>query len=184
MIFEQHGERIRGSGGPSEQSQFPIENPVLDGDHLTFQVGPYPFDLHIIGDELRGEVRNGEKINSVYLKRVKPEDAGRRATLAFDAASVKPSPPSGDGRSTMRMNTGRLTVSNVTLQALVTRAYDLKDYQVSAPNWMASAAFNINATLPPDSKIGDACKLCCKNCSRNASAWICTKKSGKCRSTN
>jgi uncharacterized protein (TIGR03435 family) len=86
---------------------------------------------------------------------VKPEEAGRRATLAFDAASVKPSPPGGDGRSTMRMNTGRLTVANVTLQALVTRAYDLKDYQVSAPDWMASAAFNINATLLPDSTIGD-----------------------------
>ncbi len=44
---------------------------------------------------------------------------------------------------------GRLNWENVTLRDVIESAYDLKEYQLTGPDWMNSSRFNIAATLPP-----------------------------------
>src|SRR5689334_11986203 len=75
---------------------------------------------------------------------------------AFDVASVKPAPPpTGKGFMVM-MNggpgshdPGRVNFTNVSLREMVRMAYELKDYQITGPDWMATARFDVVATLPP-----------------------------------
>ena len=45
---------------------------------------------------------------------------------------------------------GRIDYANVSLRDLIRQAYDVKDYQVVAPDWMNSARFDVQAKLPPD----------------------------------
>jgi uncharacterized protein (TIGR03435 family) len=86
--------------------------------------------------------------------------AGARTTQAqpaFEAASVKPSPPPVPGRGAAPVvrggpgssDPGLATFENVDLFSLVTMAYGVKRYQLSAPDWLSSARFNISARVPP-----------------------------------
>ena len=45
---------------------------------------------------------------------------------------------------------GRISFSNVTLKTLVTRAYSVKDYQVTGPSWIANEMYTLVATMPPE----------------------------------
>jgi uncharacterized protein (TIGR03435 family) len=74
----------------------------------------------------------------------------------FEAASVKPAPPS-DGRSRPSMqggpgtaDPGQVTYRNVTLLAVIQRAFDVKGFQVSGPDWLSSERYEIIAKLWPD----------------------------------
>src|SRR4051812_37386675 len=79
-------------------------------------------------------------------------------SLTFEVASVKPSPPpSGDRRVVMfgggrggpgSNDPGRLTYTNTTLMSLVTQAYNVKSYQVTAPAWMETERYDVIAKLP------------------------------------
>src|SRR5689334_1861616 len=70
----------------------------------------------------------------------------------FEVASVKPSKPSADGRLMIRLggDPGRINYTNMSLKMLITRAYGVKDYQVSGPDWMDSERFDVTATHPPN----------------------------------
>jgi uncharacterized protein (TIGR03435 family) len=79
------------------------------------------------------------------------------ATLAFDVASIKPSEPitpamvqAGRIHAGMRIDGSRVDIGNFTLLQLITKAYDIKTYQVQGPSWMTPAAqrFDIVANLP------------------------------------
>jgi uncharacterized protein (TIGR03435 family) len=76
--------------------------------------------------------------------------------LSFDAASVKPSPrqipdvlvptsPGGPGTS----DPGRIHYTWMPLKRLITTAYNVKDFQISGPDWLGSARFEVEATMPP-----------------------------------
>jgi uncharacterized protein (TIGR03435 family) len=69
---------------------------------------------------------------------------------AFDVASVKPAPPSaGHGlRVSMGGDAGRINYSNVTLKNVMTRAFEVKPHQISGPDWLDTARFDIVATIP------------------------------------
>ncbi len=76
--------------------------------------------------------------------------------LAFDVASIKASPPRVPG-TPMRVgctggaetkDPGRWTCENASLSDLVSQAYDLRAYQLVAPDWMNEARFHIGATMP------------------------------------
>src|SRR5688572_26331662 len=69
----------------------------------------------------------------------------------FEVASVKPAQPSTDGRMMIRMggDPGRVLLNNVSLKDLVRRAYNVKDYQISGPDWIGSTRFDVTATHPP-----------------------------------
>jgi uncharacterized protein (TIGR03435 family) len=78
--------------------------------------------------------------------------------LHFEVASIKASVPPPDGKWMVRMrgNPGRLDYSSVSLKAIVQQACEVRDFQVSGPDWMASTRFDVVAKLPagaPRSKI-------------------------------
>lgn len=79
-------------------------------------------------------------------------------TPAFEAASVKPSRPpdptagyvvsKADGGPGSQDPT-RVEFRNYPLTGLVSRAYDLPSWQISAPDWMSAAQFDIDAKVVP-----------------------------------
>jgi uncharacterized protein (TIGR03435 family) len=66
-------------------------------------------------------------------------------TPEFDAASIKPSATAG-GRKSLSSDPGRITYSSVTLRDCLMAAYDVKDYQISGPDWMGTDRYDIVAT--------------------------------------
>src|SRR5689334_24963400 len=83
----------------------------------------------------------------------------------FDVASVKPtaSIQSGFGKEQIVVQPGSVIMSNIRLRAAIKWAYDLKEYQVSAPAWMGSpgwmgseiARFEIAAKTAPEASPAD-----------------------------
>jgi uncharacterized protein (TIGR03435 family) len=79
-------------------------------------------------------------------------------TPKFEVASVKPSPPpdpstgyvisKADGGPGTK-NPTRVEYRNYSLAGLVSRAYDLSFWQLSAPDWMNMAQYDIDAKVPP-----------------------------------
>src|SRR5215831_19194508 len=64
----------------------------------------------------------------------------------FEVASIKPSAPAPDFRG-IQFPAGRFRATGATLRTLVTFAYEVRDFQVTGgPGWMATEAFDINAT--------------------------------------
>jgi uncharacterized protein (TIGR03435 family) len=79
--------------------------------------------------------------------------------LAFEVASVKPAGPldpvaiqSGKMRIGMKVDGAMVDIGSFALKDLIRVAYDVKDYQISGPDWlnnlMGATRFNIQATLP------------------------------------
>jgi len=78
-----------------------------------------------------------------------------QSSPVFDAASVKPAAPQADGRimTTIRggpgsPDPGQITYTNVTLSSVITRAYDVKDYQVTGTSQLTPDRFDIVAKVP------------------------------------
>jgi uncharacterized protein (TIGR03435 family) len=73
----------------------------------------------------------------------------------FEVASIKATAPQEMGRVMVRMggDPGRIDWVNVSLRDVIRTAYGVKDYQVSGPDWMTSARFDIQAKYPPDTPI-------------------------------
>jgi uncharacterized protein (TIGR03435 family) len=69
---------------------------------------------------------------------------------SFEAASVKPAPPqTGPNiRVSMGGDPGRVNYRNASFKQLVTRAYGVKDYQVSGPGWIDTERYDVTATIP------------------------------------
>ena len=79
------------------------------------------------------------------------------AAPTFDVASIKPSEPitpamvqAGRIHAGMKIDGARVDIGNFTLLQLITKAYDVKTYQVQGPSWMTPVAqrFDIVANLP------------------------------------
>ena len=69
---------------------------------------------------------------------------------AFTVASVKPIEP---GKQTVTIDGGRVSFTAVTLKTLIGRAYSVKDYQVTGPDWISNATYKVEATMPPDTPV-------------------------------
>ena len=80
---------------------------------------------------------------------VSAQSAATRAE--FEVASVKPSKPAIDGRLMIQIggDPGRINYTNMSLKMLITRAFGVKDYQVSGPDWMDTERFDDTATHSP-----------------------------------
>lgn len=67
-------------------------------------------------------------------------------SLAFEAASVKPSAQGGRGRTLTTDPSGRFMAERATLRMLVAFAYGVRDFQLSGgPNWIDTAQYDIVA---------------------------------------
>jgi uncharacterized protein (TIGR03435 family) len=68
----------------------------------------------------------------------------------FEVASIKPSLPSPDGRITATIggDAGRIDYEGLPLKMLLSRAFEVKDDQISGPDWLDTARFDIIAKLP------------------------------------
>jgi uncharacterized protein (TIGR03435 family) len=69
-------------------------------------------------------------------------------TPAFEAATVKPAAPDGH-TETRRYPGGRFTATSITLKALIQRAWDVKDFQITGgPGWVNAELFDVTAKAP------------------------------------
>jgi uncharacterized protein (TIGR03435 family) len=68
---------------------------------------------------------------------------------AFTVASVKPSGP-GNFKPVVSIDPGRVSLTGVTFESLITRAYGVKYYQVTGPDWISNGHYDVVATMPPD----------------------------------
>ena len=69
------------------------------------------------------------------------------AQPAFEVASIKPADPNANGTYT-RTNPNGVTLENFSLKDCIERAFDVKDFSLEAPGWLAEARFNIAAKAP------------------------------------
>jgi uncharacterized protein (TIGR03435 family) len=158
LILKQDGNKLSGTGGPTEKQQMvTLDNGTVEGDRVAFRAGSMQFNLQLNGDEMKGEMKNGADSTPVFLRRVTDRANGHRA---FEVASVKRAPPPAGGgiNSSMRLDPGRFTCTNVTLKKLMVESYGVKDYQVSGPDWLGTELYDITATLPPGTT-GDDVRL-------------------------
>lgn len=117
LTLKQDGNIVTGSAGESEDDQVPFQSGSIDGDRLTLKSGPMEINLVVQGDQMSGEVKGAQTMKMVF-RRLKPRDPSAPPP-AFDAASVKrspPQPPGKEGASNMKADPGRLTCTNVPLK--------------------------------------------------------------------
>lgn len=71
----------------------------------------------------------------------------------FEVASIRPSAPPAAGQVKVGMRTDGAQVhyTYLSMREYIRLAYQIKDYQLSGPDWLASAHFDIVAKLPPES---------------------------------
>jgi uncharacterized protein (TIGR03435 family) len=79
--------------------------------------------------------------------------------LAFEVASVKPAGPldpvaiqSGKMHIGMKIDGAMVDIGSFSLKDLIRTAYEIKDYQISGPDWLGSIMtaqrYNVQATIP------------------------------------
>ncbi|MGO9259955.1 MAG: TIGR03435 family protein [Bryobacteraceae bacterium] len=73
---------------------------------------------------------------------------------AYEAAFVKLN-TSGSGSSSSNGSKGQIVMTNLTLKRLIERAYNVKPFQVTGPDWLEAVRFDIAAKYPPDTKNDD-----------------------------
>ena len=81
---------------------------------------------------------------------------GSDTPLSFEAASLKPAEHPNSGNRIIRQmqggpgtpDPGMYHYSNVTLKMLIIQAYNLKEFQVTGPDWIDSQEYDLNAKLP------------------------------------
>lgn len=68
------------------------------------------------------------------------------AQLTFEVASIKPANPDTPGSSIQFMPGGGLKMTGIPLRAMVTFAYDVRDFQISGgPGWIGTQRFDVMA---------------------------------------
>lgn len=74
--------------------------------------------------------------------------AGAALGQEFEAVSVKPN-RTGSGSSHSGNDQSLYRATNLTLKTLIMNAYNMKDYQVEGPDWLAEERFDVTARFPP-----------------------------------
>jgi uncharacterized protein (TIGR03435 family) len=69
---------------------------------------------------------------------------------SFEVASIKPAAAPQGGFVKVRMggDKGRIDYSNVSLKDLIRQAYQVMEYQITGPDWLNSARFDVTAKIP------------------------------------
>jgi len=73
----------------------------------------------------------------------------------FDAVAIKSAAPSADGRIMVgiqggpgTLNPGQMNFWNISIADLIQNAYNVKNFQISGPDWLWSERFDITAKVP------------------------------------
>lgn len=68
----------------------------------------------------------------------------------FEVATIKPSPPGAQGAASagLHLDGAQATWTAIDLKLYLGMAYRLRNYQISAPDWMTSGRWDISAKLP------------------------------------
>jgi uncharacterized protein (TIGR03435 family) len=68
----------------------------------------------------------------------------------FEVATIKPSAPVADGRLTVTMggDPGRIDYQGLPLRILLSRAFNVKDIQISGPDWLDTERFDVIGKIP------------------------------------
>jgi bla regulator protein BlaR1 len=83
---------------------------------------------------------------SLALLLISPGFAQPQPTLTFEVASIKPASPDAKGSSIQFLPGGGLSMTNIPLRAMITFAYDVRDFQVSGgPGWIGTERFDVRA---------------------------------------
>jgi uncharacterized protein (TIGR03435 family) len=71
----------------------------------------------------------------------------------FEVASVRPSQPSGPERVDLGLHIdgAQVRIVSLPMRDYIARAYRVKPYQVTGPDWLTSERFDLNAKLPAGS---------------------------------
>ncbi len=78
------------------------------------------------------------------------------AAKEFEVASIKPAEPIVNSVSVgVHLDGAMLNCRQLSVADYIRYAYNVKHYQISAPNWVASERFDISAKLPPGAKPED-----------------------------
>jgi uncharacterized protein (TIGR03435 family) len=79
----------------------------------------------------------------------------------FEVASIKPSPPDEFNRvgAGLHLDGSQVSFKFFSLDEYIVVAYRVKRYQISSPDWMASARFDITAKLPADGSAKDVAAM-------------------------
>jgi uncharacterized protein (TIGR03435 family) len=96
--------------------------------------------------------------------------SGLACGQTFDVATVKPAPPpTPNGRGMIRIapptggpgtkDPGRIHYPFTTIKTLLQTAYNVKDFQISGPAWLATERFDIQATMPPETTKEQFCVM-------------------------
>jgi uncharacterized protein (TIGR03435 family) len=76
------------------------------------------------------------------------------ARPAFEAAFIKAN-TTGSGSSSSNGTKGQVVMVNQSLRRLIERGYNVKPFQVIAPEWTENVCFDITAKYPEDTKNSD-----------------------------
>ena len=86
------------------------------------------------------------RLASLALLLVCPGFAQPQPTLTFEVASIKPADPDTPGSQIRFMPGGGLRMTGVPLRAMITFAYDVRDFQISGgPGWVGTERFDVMA---------------------------------------
>jgi uncharacterized protein (TIGR03435 family) len=80
--------------------------------------------------------------------------AAPAAPPAFEVASVK-APPPGSMEKGMSMTRSEVRWRGFSLKEYIKTAYGVKDYSLSAPSWLDTAVFNVDAKFPAGAALKD-----------------------------
>jgi len=93
------------------------------------------------------------------------------SNLAFEVATVKPSPPLDMAKLAAQVQAGKMPrlgphvnasqaeYNHMSLKELIANAYKVKGYQITGPEWLASEHFDILAKMPDGASKDDAPKM-------------------------
>jgi uncharacterized protein (TIGR03435 family) len=72
------------------------------------------------------------------------------SNLQFEVASVRPSQPSPTDRVDigLHLNGAQVRINTFPMREYIARAYRVKPYQVTGPDWIISEKYDVNAKLP------------------------------------
>jgi uncharacterized protein (TIGR03435 family) len=161
LVLKQQGTEVTGTAGPSaSQQMLKLAAGKLDGENLTFKVGPLEVNLRLQGDDLKGELKEPNDTAPLVLTRV--EALARRApdtspAKPFDVASIKVNKSGGNTGITgrggqIRPSKGQIAMENVTLWKALGFAHGIgedKDYAITGPDWLKTERYDIVGKIPP-----------------------------------